>query len=250
MTLPQFTQLTGIRPSIIEYYVDFGFRFDLARAALIYRDSAFPLVQIDPYHASLQSIARGRYDKYLRAQARAVARFRCPIALSFGHEMNGVWYKWGLTHVPPAVFIAAWRHIWNVFASAGVRNVIWTWTANRVSPPAASPLREWWPGARYVAWVGIDGYYRTPKSTFTQLFAATLAEVRSFTADPILITETAVTRKGPQVAQVRNLFQGAHNSGLFGVVWFNINAKQRWTLVGRPPSVLSEFRKEANWFVR
>lgn len=249
VTLPQFIKLTGIRPSIIEYYVDFGSTLNMARAAMIYQASAFPLVQIDPYHTSLRAIAQGRYDAYLRAQARAVARFRCPIAVSFGHEMNGTWYSWGLTHVSPAIFVSAWRHIGDVFASAGTRNVIWVWTVNRVSP-GASPLREWWPGQRYVDWVGLDGYYRTPKSTYTQIFGWTLREVRGLTHDPILITETAVPRTGSQVAQIGDLFRGARSSGLFGVVWFNVNAKRRWTLGGRPSSALTEFRKDADWFAR
>jgi Glycosyl hydrolase family 26 len=249
-TLPQFTKLTGVQPSIIEYYVDFHSSLDMVRAALIYRASALPVVQIDPYDTSLRAIAQGHYDAYLRAQAHAVARFHCPIAVSFGHEMNGNWYSWGFTHVSPVAFITAWRHIWHVFDSGGARNVLWTWTVNRVAPPAATPLRRWWPGGRYVDWVGIDGYYRGPRYKFANIFGETLREVRSITHDPVLLTETAVTRKGRQAALIRDLFRGARSSGLSGVVWFNVNASQPWTLAGRPPPAIAEFRKEADWFTR
>jgi len=66
-----------------------------------------------------RAVASGRYDGYLRRTARAVAAFRCPLVLSLGHEMNGSWYSWGFTHTTPAVFIAAWRHVHDVFARAG-----------------------------------------------------------------------------------------------------------------------------------
>jgi beta-mannanase len=161
--------------------------------------------------------------------------------------MDGPWYRWGFKHSSPIAFVAAWRHIHEIFASAEARNVIWTWTISRVSR-WTSPLRKWWPGNRYVSWIGIDGYYRKPQTTFTWLFRKTLRDVRDLTHSPILVTETSVTRTGPQASQIKNLFQAARRSGLFGVIWFNINAMQEWTLVGRPPAVLAEFRRAAENF--
>ena len=34
----------------------------------------------------------------------------------------------------------------------------WLWTINRGGGPTVL-VQDWWPGARYVNWVGIDGYY-------------------------------------------------------------------------------------------
>ena len=42
-----------------------------------------------------------------------------PVALSFGHEMNGDWYPWGTKQTTAASFVAAWRHIYDLFAKAG-----------------------------------------------------------------------------------------------------------------------------------
>ena len=91
---------------------------------------AVPLVQMDPYGVSLAAIASGQYDGYLSAYAKAVRSYIHPVILSFGHEMNGHWYPWGYMHTSPAVFIAAWRHIVNLFRQRGARNVIWLWTVN------------------------------------------------------------------------------------------------------------------------
>jgi beta-mannanase len=32
----------------------------------------------------------------------------------------------------------------------------------RVDPASMGPLRDYWPGAAYVNWIGIDGYYYGP----------------------------------------------------------------------------------------
>ena len=81
------------------------------------------------------------------------------MVIGFGHEMNAPWYSWGYKHkdVPPATFVAAWRHIVTLFRADGAENVTWLWTIN-VDTPLTGPIAEWWPGKGYVTWVGIDGY--------------------------------------------------------------------------------------------
>ena len=64
---------------------------------------------------------------------RASATFGHAVVIGFGHEMNASWYSWGYGHVPPATFIAAWRHIVTLFRSEGADNVTWLWTVNRMS---------------------------------------------------------------------------------------------------------------------
>jgi len=246
LTLPLFIRAAGERPSIIEYYEGFLTPLDLRRAALIYNSGAFPVVQWDP-HVSLGAVASGRYDGYLRRTARAVAAFRCPLVLSLGHEMNGSWYSWGFTHTTPAVFIAAWRHVHDVFARAGARNVIWAWTVIRQAA-GESPIRAWWPGARYVNWVGIDGYYRRPRSTFRE-FRGTLRIVRGL-RKPVFFAETAVSPRLQEPRQIANLFAGATRNHVFAVIWFNLNAKERWELQEAPPSAVNAFRQAVSRYGR
>lgn len=245
-SLQSFVGATHVKPAIIEYYVSFWQALDLGRARSIYENAAFPVVQVDPHGISLASIAHGKYDTYLRRVARELVRFRCPIAVSFGHEMNGKWYGWGYRHTQPSVFIAAWRHMHELFASAGVRNVIWLWTINRVAP-GESPISNWWPGAQFVNWVGIDAYYRKTTSRFTSVFGNTLIDLHMFARKPTLVTETGVPSRRGQAAQISDLFAGARKSGLFGVVWFDIDAKQHWRLEGRPVAITA-FRRAVSRF--
>lgn len=177
-----------------------------------------PLIQIDPDPVKLASVTAGKYDAWLRSYARSVEAFGQPVILSFAHEMNGTWYSWGAGHVTPSVFIAAWRHVVQVFRSEGATNVTWLWTVS--STNAASAVRQWWPGAGYVNWVGVDGYYYLPTDTFTSVFGKTISQVRKFSSDPILISETAV---GPIAGpgKIAELFKGIRKEHLLGLVWFD-----------------------------
>ena len=87
---------------------------------------------------------------------------------------------WGYGHVQPRTFVAAWRHIVTLFRGQGADNVTWLWTL-QADAPGTGPVAAWWPGASYVTWVGIDGYYYRPSDTFASVFGRTIAEVRKLT---------------------------------------------------------------------
>ena len=64
---------------------------------------------------SVQAIADGQSDAYISRFARAVRTLNLPVAISFGHEMNGNWYPCGSGQSTAAQFVAAWRHIHDLF---------------------------------------------------------------------------------------------------------------------------------------
>jgi mannan endo-1,4-beta-mannosidase len=243
-----FTATTGIRPRVVVYYSGWLEPFEAKFASEVVKHGAVPLVQIDPTRVSVAAIAAGRYDAHLRSYATAVKAFGPPVILSFGHEMNGSWYSWGYGHTAPSVFVAAWRHIVTVFRAVGARNVIWLWTINvdqcrcRIGSPA-----RWWPGPRYVTWVGIDGYYYKPSFTFAPLFGPTIKIVRALTIDPILISETGASA-AVQPAKIADLFAGVRAYGLLGFVWFDANRRQDWRISG--PAASAAFRRGAATLAR
>ena len=107
----------------------------------------------------------------------------------------------GLRALPAATFVAAWRHIVTLFRARHADNVTWLWTL-QADEPGTGPIASWWPGEKYVTWVGIDGYYYRPSETFFSIFGKTIAEVRTFTGLPVLLSEVAV---GPQAGQARKI---------------------------------------------
>ena len=83
------------------------------------------------------------------------------------------------------------------------------------------PIATWWPGAQYVTWVGIDGYYYRPSDTFASVFGRTITQVRAFTSKPVLLSETAVGPDAGQFAKIQDLFHGMATYKTLGLVWFD-----------------------------
>ncbi len=238
-----FAHATGVRPAVLEYYTVFGDRFDPARARIPVRLRAVPLIQWLPRRTQLAAIAAGGYDRYLRRYASDIRRFGCPVLLSFAHEMNGPWWSWGEGRQSPASYRAAWRHIHTVFASARTSNVVWVWNPNVSTPSqaAASPA-AWWPGARYVGMIALDGYDWNATDTFTSVFGSTLDAVHAIApGKPVMIAETGAYPGPAMPRRIRHLFSGAVADHLKGVIYFDHLGHNDWRLEGHP-AALAAFR--------
>jgi mannan endo-1,4-beta-mannosidase len=218
--IEEFTQAAGQQPNLAGYFSGWVQPFDTAFADELHQHGVIPFVQIDPTFASVAGIAAGAYDAYLRRYAASVRGFGHPVVIGFGHEMNAPTYSWGYGHTPAATFVAAWRHIVTLFRAQGARNVTWLWTING-DRTGTGPVQNWWPGAQYVTWVGIDGYYYRPSDTFTSVFGTTMDQVRKFTSDPILLSETAVGPQAHQFLKILDLFDGMSQYHALGLVWFD-----------------------------
>lgn len=245
----EFTRAVGRQPNLVGYYSGWGEAFQIAFARKVRMNGAVTILQWDPTGASLREIVRGRYDGYLRSFADSVRAFRYPIVMGFGHEMNARWYSWGYGHVRASTFVAAWRHIVELFRRRGADNVTWLWTIN-VDLRGTGRIASWWPGANYATWVGIDGYYYRPPDTFSSVFGKTIAEVRALTSKPVLISETAVGPVVGQPTKIVGLFRGMRQYQLLGLVWFDIAQDnglyhQDWHIEDRSAAVAA-FRRSAS----
>jgi len=118
-------------------------------------------------------------------------------------------------------FVAAWQHLVTIFRQQGADNVYWLWTL-QADQAGTGPIRNWWPGPDYVSWVGIDGFYSKPSDSFTSVFGKTIHQVRGLTNRPMLLAETAVGPQANQIAGILNLFEGARNANVLGLVWYDI----------------------------
>ncbi len=215
-----FAEMAGRQPNLAGYYSGWAQPFDMAFARLVRQHGVIPFVQIDPTDASVAAIAAGTYDEYLRAYAGRVRDFGHAVVIGFGHEMNAPWYTWGYGRTSPGTFAAAWRHLVTLFRDQGAQNVTWLWTL-QADEPGTGPVQDWWPGAQYVTWVGIDGYYYRPSDRFATVFGKTIDQVRAFTGKPVLLSETAVGPRAGQFAEIQDLFQGMATYKTLGLVWFD-----------------------------
>jgi mannan endo-1,4-beta-mannosidase len=250
-----FAGATGVSPDIVMTYSGWWEPFPVGFATTAANNGAVPLVQLDPTTVSVAGVAAGRYDGYLSAYAESVRAYRHPVIISFGHEMNGYWYKWGYKDTSPKVFVAAWQHIVKLFRALGAQNVTWMWTVNIINDANGGnnnipgPSR-WWPGGSYVNWVGIDGYYQKPSWQFASLFGPTISAVKAVTPDPILIAETGADPSANQPAKIGNLFAGIQSYGLLGFVYFNATNTQGEPFVLSSPAADAAFRQGASTYHR
>ncbi len=247
----KFAATVGRRPDVVVSFAVWGRPFDASFAGIAHAHGARLLIQLEPVHASVASIAAGRSDKYLRSYATAVRKFGHPVILSFAPEFNGPWYPWGWTRSPPATWKAAWRHVVKLFRKRGASNVTWQWTVNRRFT-GSGPLPRYWPGSGYVDWVGIDAYYIHHYDTFATVFAPTLNDVRRITGKPVLISETAVGQVAGRTRAIPDLFAGTIRRHLRGLVWFDMDQDrgiyhQNWRLEGHPAAIAAFRRGLASW---
>jgi hypothetical protein len=101
-------------------------------------------------------IAAGKFDSTIDSRAAALKSFGSPVYLVFHHEPEDDLAVNGTT----TNFVAAWRHIHDRFAHDGVTNVKWVltlmdWTFNPLSHRNPD---DYYPGAAYVDYLGVDGY--------------------------------------------------------------------------------------------
>jgi mannan endo-1,4-beta-mannosidase len=248
-----FRQATGTTPDLVMYYSGWYTPFPAKFATTVADNGAAPLIQIEPTDINLGQIAAGHYDGYLSAYAEAVRAYRHPVILGFGHEMNGGWYSWGNGKTSPATFVAAWKHIVSLFRALGAHNVTWLWTANVINDTKTGTIpspRAWWPGAAYVNWVGIDGYYLKSNWQFAPLFGRTIGVVRGFTADPILIAETGAVTSADQPAKIADMYHGIKSYGLLGFVYFNSTNSIGQAFGLDSQAAIDAFRKGAGTYHR
>ena len=238
-----FARTANRQPNLVGYYSGWTQPFDMASARMLQAHGAVPFVQIDPTATSIKAIANGTYDDYLRSYADSVRNFRHAVVIGFGHEMNASWYPWGYKRVPAATFVGAWRHIVTLFRKEGAQNVTWLWTL-QADEPGTGPIASWWPGAQYVTWVGIDGFYYRPSDTFASVFGKTITQVRTFTSKPVLLSEIAVGPAAGQFAKIQDLFHGMAKYKTLGLVWFDKTQHgsifhQDWRLADNPFAQIS-----------
>ena len=64
----------------------------------------------------------------------------------------------------PGEYVAAWRHVHDIFTSVGANDVTWVWCPNVDPDHKMQSLGSLYPGDAYVDWTCLDGYNWGPQS--------------------------------------------------------------------------------------
>jgi hypothetical protein len=174
------------------------------------------------------AVTAGKRDAYLRAQADAVKTFGQPVFIRLDWEMNATWYpEWNVPAVSPAQFIAAWRHVYDVFQAQGATNAAFVWCVNVWRGPNNTDNSAWYPGDAYVDWVGVDGYPQSAASDYLLSAPDGLNAMAGFAAThdkPLMLAEWAPQLPQPDTAAPVDLildWAKAHPKTVKALVYFD-----------------------------
>ncbi|MGP3970704.1 glycoside hydrolase family 26 protein [Streptomyces sp. 6N223] len=138
-------------------------------------------------------VANGDYDEsVIRPAARRIAEFGQPVFLAFDHEAEGA-------RAPEQgdgpEYVAAWRHIYEIFQEEGADNAIWTWIQVGWIGHQDT-VASFYPGDEYVDWIGYDpfNYYvcrnnewRSPDVAFSRWYV--WLQRNGFADKPVMLAE-------------------------------------------------------------
>jgi hypothetical protein len=169
--------------------------FDLVRGR-----GAINFVDMHTGEVRLRDVARGVYDASFTRWAREARAYGHPFFLRWNWEMDGGWFPWGATRRnlnTSADYVAAWRHVHDIFTQVGATNVTWVWCPNVEPLRKVMRYQRLYPGDAYVDWTALDGYNQTGRQSFRWLFGRSYRElVRIAPRKPILIAETSSVEGG------------------------------------------------------
>lgn len=136
----------GVKHAIFFRYLGYGRPFPMKWAEDLRNHKAAGQIAFEP-----TSLAQVKDDSYLRGFARAAKASGIPIFLRFASEMNGNWTPY---HGNPALYIEKWRLVTRVMREEAP-NVAMLWN---VFETPITKVEEYYPGAEWVDWVGVNVY--------------------------------------------------------------------------------------------
>jgi len=271
--LDSYAGVSSKSPAILMWYQSWAelgpHEFDPAACFSVFQRGAIPMISWEPWDPGnnanlvkdpvnqpafrLSTILDGTWDEYIRTFARRVKSVRGPVMIRLMHEMNGNWYPWAGTvnGNTPAQFVAAWRHVHDVFDEEGASNVTWVWSVNHESVPDTpkNAFAAYYPGDAYVDWVAMSGFNwgtsrpRTSWHAFEFWYRKPLAYLGGL-HKPIVIAELGcVEDGGDKAAWITDAYARIRTSHpeVKAVIYFDsreegLNGLQDWRIMSSDAS--------------
>jgi hypothetical protein len=183
----------------------------------------------------LSDVIAGTYDSYIREFAEEARNWGHPFFLRFDWEMNGNWFPWSeqVNGNKPGEYVAAWRHVHDIFTSVGATNATWVWCPYAEVKRRFAPLAPLYPGNAYVDWTCMDGFNWGSNPTnphawhsFGEIFSATYRHLIKKIAPgkPIMLAEMASTgAPRARAAWIADMFRqlATRYRKVRGLVWYD-----------------------------
>jgi hypothetical protein len=199
-----------------------------------------PLVNWEPHKIDFNKIVDGSLDATIVARANGAKALGKKFFLDFAAEMNGD-EAWSGNNAP--LYVAAYRHIHDIFLAAGATNVVWAWCPNVTDIQGGNKhTMDYYPGDAYVDWTGVDGYNWGTKNGGWQTFQQVFREIYPLLAakgKPIMIGEMSSAQlggdKGKWIDEIIPTLRVSFPL-IKCLVWFDINKEADWRISSSPDS--------------
>ena len=250
--LTQFESMAGKSSSLVHFMAPFAecsssncsyYKFPAKEMEGIRNHGAIPFFSwssqsipssLDQPDFQLADVIAGDHDSYIREWATAAKNWGHPFFLRFNWEMNGSWFPWseGVNGNQKGEYVAAWRHVHDIFTAVGATNATWVWCPNVDPTEQMQDLGPLYPGDAYVDWTSLDGYNwgTNPAKpdrwrSFDQLYDSTYHEIVDTIAPgkPMVIGEVGSTEHGGSKAEwIREMLAQLPTEypQIRGLVWF------------------------------
>ena len=257
----QFEAATGKAPSIIAFAAPFSncystcydYTFDTKAFENVRQHGSIPFfswssqslpTSLNEPSYQLSDITSGAFDGFITSWANAAKSWGHPFFLRFNWEMNGNWFPWaeGVNGNRSGDYVAAWRHVHDIFGAVGATNASWVWCPNIDAHHQFTSLASLYPGDSYVDWTCLDGYNygasRGSWDTFDSMYHSTYHEIVDTVAPtkPMIIGEISSSEGGGSkaawITDVLTVQLPVNYPRIRGIVWQDTNTENMdWPII-------------------
>lgn len=199
-------------------------------------------INLETTKYSWSQIASGDADARLTAQAQGVASLRQRVFINFDHEPDAAKKA---VRGTPANFVAAYRHVHQLFLNEGASNTVWIWVVTGWKNNFGA-LLSLYPGNDVVDWISWEAYTQvgcpayptlSSRASFVQNVSPMYNWLHSVGAQggidatkPIMISEYDATYNTPDPNVTANWYAGI--SAALQSSFPQIKAIQKWDVAG------------------
>jgi hypothetical protein len=186
--LTSFEQMTGKHLAIVAFGSFWGEQaFPVKIVNIVEGYGAVPLIFWSPWDKpyvensgpdrfNLRDILAGKWDTYIDQWADAARDYGKPLLVSWGLEMNGLWFPWSGAYygggkvtgqknghplyAGPELVKQAFRYVVDRVRARKADNILWGFHVNNYGLPQEpwNMIANYYPGADYVDWLGLSVY--------------------------------------------------------------------------------------------
>lgn len=253
-----FKEKYGKKPYLVMVFTEWNRFVSEEVIEAVYSSGCVLFISWEPWYAlskegiDYDGVLSGKWDSYIANFADKLKDIESSVYIRFAHEMNGNWYPWSGSKIGRDKFVAIYRYVKDIFDRTNATNVKWVFSLNWEDIPRENNhFMLYYPGDKYVDYVGIDGYnWGNTRSwskwmSFKAIFKKRYTEITTRLKKPILISEFSSTSSGGDksrwIKEAMNNIK--HMKKIKGFVLFNVDKETDWRFPGDNASG-QEFKRQ------